>query len=117
MYAYMKKNEKKVRLRRQLMIILAGIVAAIAIIFVGGSRLRSHQVQASGIYSETTCTTIYKSVYVNAGDTLWSIADTYMDDSYKDKSDFIEEIREINHISEKSLQAGSYIIVPYHTTE
>ncbi len=113
MHAYMKRNEKRIRNRQRFLLIIAGIFAAIAIIAASGSRLRSHQAQASDIYTETT---LYKSVYVKSGDTLWTIADLYMDESYEDKADYIDEIREINHISGKSLQAGSYIIVPYKTS-
>ncbi|MCC8152036.1 MAG: LysM peptidoglycan-binding domain-containing protein [Lachnospiraceae bacterium] len=110
MHAYMKKNERKARLTQHIILIIAGILAAIAIITICGSRFQSSQVQASDRYVETT---LYKSVYVKSGDTLWTIADIYMDEIYGNKTEYIDEIREINHISGQSLQAGSYIIVPY----
>lgn len=113
MHAYMKKNERKARITQYIILILAGILVAVFILATCGSRLRSHQVQASDIYTETT---LYKSVYVKAGDTLWTIADTYMDESYEDKAEYIDEVMDINHISGNSLQAGSYIIVPYTTS-
>ncbi len=113
MYAYMKKNEKKVQFRRQLLVVVAGVFVAVCLFLVGGSHLRSHQVQAN---SATVVETYYTSIYVQSGDTLWDIADAYMDDSYADKNAYIDEVKEINHITESSLQAGSYIIVPYTVT-
>lgn len=110
MHTYLKKNEKKARIRRQFIIIMTAFVVALGLFIVGGSRMRSHQVQASSVYSQEI---YYKSVRINAGDTLWTIADEYMGNAYEDKDDFINEIKEINHMTEKDLQAGSYIIVPY----
>ena len=69
--------------------------------------MRSAQVQASSnqnIY--------YKSIRINAGDTLWDLADDYMGSAYENKNAYINEVKEINHITEADLQAGSYIIVP-----
>lgn len=112
MYTYLKKNERKGRIRRQFLIIMAAFIVAISLFMIGGNHMRSHQVQASSVYSQEV---FYKSVRVNAGDTLWTIADEYMRAAYDDKDDYIDEIKEINHITEKDLQAGSYIIVPYTT--
>ncbi|MCD8152779.1 MAG: LysM peptidoglycan-binding domain-containing protein [Clostridiales bacterium] len=117
MYAYLKKNERKVRIRRNLIIVLLGAIAAITLFLAGGACLNARQAQASDAQTEAVC---YKSVYVHAGDTLWDIADEYMDDAYdtyNDKNDYIDEIKQINHITEADLQAGSYIIVPYIVME
>lgn len=112
MSTYLKKNEKRARARRQFLIILAAFITAVVLFLTGSSRMRSGQVQASS--SQEIC---YTSVYVDTGDTLWEIADTYMVDSvYEDKNDYIDEIKEINHITEQDLQAGSYIIVPCTVT-
>ncbi|MCD8232242.1 MAG: LysM peptidoglycan-binding domain-containing protein [Clostridiales bacterium] len=112
MYAYMKKNERKVRICRFMMIFFISLGFAFVVFFIGGSHLRTRQVQATDAQVAVTC---YKSVYVQAGDTLWSIADEYMDDSYDDKNEYIEEVKQINHITEADLRAGSYIIIPYTT--
>jgi LysM repeat protein len=52
----------------------------------------------------------YISVTVNAGDSLWSIAEKYSGDS--DIRKFIYEIKKINHMKSGDLYADSTILVP-----
>ena len=61
----------------------------------------------------------YTSVTVAYGETLWDIADTYIDyNEYKDKDDYITEVRSINHLDDENvIRAGQHIIVPYYSTE
>lgn len=54
------------------------------------------------------------SVEIKKGDTLWSIASTYISDEYKDMNEYIEEIMISNRLSSDTVHAGSYIIVPYY---
>lgn len=107
MSTYLKKNARKARARRQFLIVVAAFCVAVCLFLAGSSRMNSGQVQASS--NQEIC---YKSIRVNAGDTLWKIADTYMGTAYDDKNDYIDEVEEINHITDTDLQAGSYIIVP-----
>ena len=107
MNTYLKKNAKKTRARRQFLLILAAFFAAVCLFLALGGRMRSGQVQASS--NQEVC---YTSIRVDAGDTLWDIADTYMGTAYDDREDYIDEVKAINHITEDALQAGSYIIVP-----
>lgn len=61
----------------------------------------------------------YTDITVAAGDTLWDIADEYIDyEQYKDKDSYITEVRSINHIAEDaSIRAGQNLIVPYYSHE
>lgn len=54
------------------------------------------------------------SVEIQRGDTLWSIASTYISDEYKDLNEYIDEIMISNGMSSDIIQAGKYIIVPYY---
>lgn len=59
----------------------------------------------------------YTKIEVAKEDTLWSIADRYMDsDKYKSKSKYIDEVKSINHIKDDKIVAGATIIVPYYST-
>ena len=109
-HTYLKKNERKAQIRNRFVVIFAAFFAALILFVFGGSCMDSHQVQASS--NETV---LYKSIRVDAGDTLWNIADEYMGTMYEDKNVYIDEIKSINHITDADLQAGSYIIVPYHS--
>lgn len=61
----------------------------------------------------------FTSVTVEQGETLWSIADRYIDyDYYTDKNAYISEVENINHIDAgETLFAGKLIIVPYYSVE
>lgn len=54
----------------------------------------------------------YKSIVVQQGDTLWSLA---TDNMPKDKSAYIEEVKQMNHLKDDCITAGSYLIVPYYS--
>ena len=107
MSTYMKKNAGRARARRQFLIIIAAFFAAVCLFLLGGSWMRSSQVKASSNQQ-----VYYKSVRVSAGDTLWDLADDYMGTAFENKNEYIDQVKKINHITEKDLQAGSSIIVP-----
>lgn len=56
-----------------------------------------------------------KSIEIQDGDSLWSIAKQYYTDEYASLSDYIEEIKESNNMSEDTIHTGNYIIIPYYS--
>jgi cell division protein YceG involved in septum cleavage len=56
-----------------------------------------------------------KSVKIESGDTLWSIANDYMTKEYSDITLYIEEIKRSNGLADDTIHEGHYIIVPYYT--
>ena len=54
------------------------------------------------------------SIQIQKGDTLWSIATTYLSDEYKDINEYIDEIILSNGLESHTIHAGNYIIVPYY---
>ena len=59
----------------------------------------------------------YVSIRVESGDTLWTIADEYIDGFNIEKDDYINEVCEINEISKDDIHAGDYIVVPYYSQD
>ncbi len=64
----------------------------------------------------------FTSVMIGCGESLYDIAERYMDDAYYDDlEDYVDEVCSINHLdrlnwaSSKALNAGNYIIVPYYS--
>lgn len=53
------------------------------------------------------------SVEIQQGDSLWSIADEYFTDDWKDMNTYIEEIKEFNGLESSRIQAGNYLSIPY----
>ena len=59
----------------------------------------------------------YTSIQIEKGDTLWSIADTYMTSEYDSIQDYIREIKELNHLGPDDIHAGQYLTIPYYSGE
>lgn len=56
----------------------------------------------------------YTSIQVNAGDTLWDIAQEYKTAEYSSTKDYVEEVKEINHLTNDTITTGCYLTVPYY---
>ena len=62
----------------------------------------------------------YKSIRIEEGDTLWSIALEYNDETLSNDSteEYIEDIQIINNlVRDDKITAGNYIIVPVYIVE
>ncbi len=57
--------------------------------------------------------TYYTSYEIQAGDTLWTIADKFMTPEDSDKSDFIEQIKRNNHMLDDDIREGDYLVIEY----
>lgn len=55
----------------------------------------------------------YTSIRLEDGDTLWKIAETYMD-SDESVIDYVRELRQINSLSDDHIDAGHYLTVRYY---
>ena len=59
----------------------------------------------------------YANIEIKSGDTLWEIAEEYMDsEHYMTRSDYINEVMEINGMVTDELISGQKMIVPYYLT-
>lgn len=61
----------------------------------------------------------YTSVTVENGETLWDIANEYVDyNYYKSRNSYITEVQHINHLDENcSITAGQILILPYYSSQ
>ncbi len=61
----------------------------------------------------------YTGVIVQYGETLWELADSYIDYTrYESKSDYLKEVCNINHIAEESdIRAGQRLVMPYYSVQ
>ena len=56
----------------------------------------------------------YKSIEVKAGDTLWNIAEEYMDESYHSVNEYMNELIEINQLGSGKIHEGCYLTIVYY---
>ena len=59
----------------------------------------------------------FKSIQVEAGDTLWSIAQEYCSEEYPSLNNYMKELVSMNHLDNEYIQAGQFITVPYYSNE
>lgn len=68
--------------------------------------------------SEESYYKCYKSITISKEDTLWSIAQEYMDeDHYASIEDYIREVKQTNRLDSNVITYGTYLIIPYYTNE
>lgn len=109
-----KRELRRRRQYRRRLLISALAMLAVACIIIGygfyASSIRSSAGNGFKYYTRVT---------VEYGETLWSLADEYIDyENYKDKNSYISEVRSINHLNEDcAIMAGQTLIMPYYSEE
>lgn len=110
---YYRKVRRQREIRRKF--ILAGIAVVLVLIFT----LSYHAlVSQANTGMEDISYKYFTSIQIQAGDTLWSLADRYADEMhYASQDQYIAEVMEINHMADEDIYAGNYLIVPYYSPE
>jgi len=108
----LKKREAVVR--RQRHVVAIGIIIIISLGILLGTGMNA---LASSKADVASYNKYYKSIRIEAGDTLWTIADEYIEDFNIDKTEYIKEICKINNICEDEISSGDYIIVAYYSKD
>jgi cell division protein YceG involved in septum cleavage len=99
---YYQNNRKKIW-------ILGAAILLLTIIFSVGFVTKTVTAQR-----EADRVKLVKSIEIQKGDTLWSIASENMSDEYDDLNDYIDEIMDSNGMASDEIHVGNYIIVPYY---
>lgn len=113
----LKSCQRALFLRRErisrVMPALFALLATVGMIFISAVSYRSIRTSASSGFK------YYTSVTVENGETLWDIADEFIDYThYKNKNSYITEVQNINHLDENcSIDAGQILILPYYSSQ
>ena len=105
------KRERTVRLQKR--VIFITLVTIVSLIILLGSSI--HALASSN--DNRPVNKYYTSITVEDGDTLWNIADEYISGYNVDKTDYIDEISELNNLSDGNIHAGQSIVVAYYTRD
>jgi len=108
----LRKREAVVRRQRGILALTIILVIAFGILL--GTSINA---LASSDKDISSYNKYYVSIRVESGDTLWTIADEYIDGFNLSKNDYIAEVCQINQISEDEIHAGDYIVVPYYSQD
>lgn len=101
------------QLQRQLLLLFGAVLLLTASVLLGSSIVGASRSNAS---DEDVLYKYYTSVEVQQGDTLWTIADQYMQED-GDRSDYIQELKEINQLQDDIIHAGDFLTVAYYSNE
>jgi len=105
------RNKRLSRLKKNISLsILAGIMAVIVAISFGDIFANAESQDSEKTFK------YYTSIEVKYGESLWSIAESYMDSTkYTGISAYIQEVMKINSLPNDNIKAGQSIIVPYYS--
>lgn len=84
----------------------------LALAFTFGSFLS----KAKNKEPEVTYYKYYTNIEIQPGDTLWDLADEYLE-HYESKEIYIREVSRLNAIKDGKIISGQNLIMPYYSTE
>ena len=108
------KNKRRRQVARQKMMILLTITLFITISSVAYGTIFS---TAKDPATDIPQYKYYKSITIEQGDSLWSIANEYRTDAYKSAQEYIDEVKQINGLSSETIHAGQHLLIVYFDTE
>lgn len=59
----------------------------------------------------------YKSIVIEKGDSLWSIAEEYMSEEYEGIEEYIKELKSMNGLKGDTIHSGQNLVVAYYSFE
>lgn len=94
--------------------VLIGVIAAVLVtvcLSVSSIVLADSDKEEEPVYK------YYRSIEIQPGDCLWSIASEYCYDMNMSVNEYVREIKELNHLSSDSITSGQYLTIMYVSTE
>ncbi len=107
----LRRRARAVQVQRQIAILTSVVAVALAILLGSSISAMANSPGKPKLHK------YYTSIAVESGDTLWSLADDYLVDGLMDRSAFIAEVSELNHLSDERIHSGAYLVVPYYASE
>ena len=87
------------------------VMLTAAVILVASNQHQAIAEDSTALYK------YYTSYEIQAGDTLWSIAEQHRDATAQSVRDYIDEVCAINQIAGDDIRSGSTICIPYYSAE
>ena len=105
--------KKKKALRRRVLVRFLLSVSAVAVLVLVLLFSSKNITRANDNGNNVSKTKYYKTIEVNVGDSLWSIASENKSGEYRTINDYIDEVKSINNLSEDKINSGEKLIIPY----
>jgi cell division protein YceG involved in septum cleavage len=91
------------------------LLAILALVVLIGSNFFGHSLM-NALADETEqieMVKYYTSVQIERGDSLWSIAGKYIENSGMTTADYVKELKNMNGLREDIIHSGQYLTVMY----
>ena len=110
------RNIKKDKQREQkrMKCLLLGLLSLVIIVGFGSTAGSSFVMAESNSNTASIQRKYYKSIEIEAGDTLWDIAKEYRESHYDAIYEYINEVMDINGLDSDEIHAGQYLTIPYY---
>ena len=106
------KKRKQIAKRRMIL-----LLAALFVITLGSIVFGTIFSKAKNPSADVPQYKYYKSITIESGDSLWSIAEEYCNDSYEDTREYVHELKQLNSLTSDTIYAGQHLLVAYYDTE
>ena len=118
---YMKSDlrikNNKIKRQKELTKHIALTLCTILIISILAITFGSFLSKAKDTNSDVPTYKYFTSIQVKTGDSLYSIANEYIDQSMQSMDSYMNEVIHMNSLDSDTIHAGQYLIVPYYSTE
>ena len=95
---------------------LALLIATVFVITIGSIGFGSFFSSAKNVKNDVPVYKYYKSIVIEEGDSLWSIANEYNYHTV-DVHDYVKELKELNGLTSETIHAGQHLLITYYDTE
>ncbi len=107
-----KRRRAKQVFYQKLALITLSLIIVLLCAFFASCKMASGKSNASlSVQSEK----YYTSIEIQAGDSLWSIAKEHMSAEYGSIQEYVTEVIALNQLSDETLHAGEYLLIPYYS--
>lgn len=105
-----KREERRKQVaRNRMMILLVAILIVLGFAFMGN--IISAEANDP---NKVTLQKYYKSIEIQAGDSLWKIAEEHYTDDYESIQEYVKEIKELNALSSDTIHEGRHLMIGYY---
>lgn len=90
------------------------VLIGFCLLLVFGICILSNIGSSGRVSASTSNQKYFICIEICEGDTLWSIADTYISEEYSNVEEYVDEIKELNDLNDNKIYCGATLVVPYY---
>lgn len=107
------RRKHQVLMQKSALFIVVTVIVLLANIIFGSFSANAH----GNSTEDPVSFKYYKSIEINKGDTLWSIAKNQTDGTSSEIIAYIKELKSINSLHTDDIHAGNFITISYYDNE